>query len=79
MVSSNSKLSTKAAFEDWLKAQIQQLSVDTLKSEALTCTACGEVLGTYIIDYKGQRFRYSIEQAYAFLKFISEKDDENRV
>ncbi len=69
-----------AAFEDWLKAQILQLSVDTLKSNAVTCTACGEVLGTYIIDYKGvgeasrneTRFRLSLEQAYAFLKFIQE-------
>ncbi|MBW4471519.1 MAG: hypothetical protein KME45_14095 [Stenomitos rutilans HA7619-LM2] len=60
------------AFEDWLKAQILQLSVDTLKSNAVTCTACGEILGTYIIDYKGDRFRLSLEQAYAFLKFIQE-------
>ena len=79
MVSSNSKSSTKAAFEDWLKAQIQQLSVDTSKSEAMTCTACGEALGTYIIDYKSERFRYSTEQTDAFLKFISEKGDESRI
>jgi hypothetical protein len=60
------------AFQDWLKAQILQLSVDTLKSSAVTCTACGEVLGTYIIDYKGERFRLSLEETYAFLKFIAE-------
>ena len=59
-------------FKDWLKAQILQLSVDTLKSNAVTCTACGEVLGTYIIDYQGDRFRLSLEQAYALLKFIQE-------
>ncbi len=58
------------AFKNWLKAQILQLSVDTLKSNAVTCTACGEVLGTYIIDYRGDRFRLPLEQAYALLKFI---------
>ncbi len=60
------------AFQEWLKAQILQLSVDTLKSNAVTCTACGEVLGTYIVDYQGERFRLSMEEAYAFLKFIQE-------
>ncbi|MFB2835106.1 hypothetical protein [Floridanema evergladense] len=59
-------------FQDWLKAQILQLSVDTLKSNAVTCTACGEVLGTYIIDYRGERFRLSLEETYSFLKFIQE-------
>lgn len=60
------------ALQDWLKAQILQLSIETLKSNAVTCTACGEVLGTYIIDYQGSRFRLSLEQTYAFLKFIQE-------
>jgi hypothetical protein len=60
------------ALQDWLKAQILHLSVETLKSNAVTCTACGEVLGTYIIDYQGDRFRLSPEQTYAFLKFIQE-------
>ena len=62
----------EAAFDSWLKTQILQLSVDTLKSKALTCTACGEILGTYIIEYQGKRFRYSPTEAYAFLKFIAE-------
>ncbi len=62
------------AFQDWLKAQILQLSVDTLKSHVVTCTACGEVLGTYILDYKGERFRLSLEETYAFLKFIQEHE-----
>lgn len=66
-----------AEFETWLKAQILKLSVDTLKSEAFTCTACGEVLGTYIIDYKGERFRYSMPRTYAFLKFIAETDNSD--
>lgn len=58
------------AFDAWMKAEILKLSVDTLKSQAVTCTACGEVLGTYIIDYKGNQMRLSTEQTYAFLKFL---------
>jgi hypothetical protein len=58
------------AFDTWMKAEILKLSVDTLKSQAVTCTACGEVLGTYIIDYKGTPMRLSAEQTYAFLKFL---------
>jgi hypothetical protein len=66
--------SIEETFESWLKTQILQLSVDTLKSKAITCTACGEVLGTYIIEYQGNQFRYSPTEAYAFLKFIAETD-----
>jgi hypothetical protein len=65
--------SVAEVWQDWLKAQILRLSVDTLRLNAVTCTACGVVLGTYIIDYKGDRFRLSLEQAYAFLKFIQER------
>jgi hypothetical protein len=64
--------SIETAFEAWLNAQILRLSVDTLKSKAVTCTACGEILGTYIIEYQGHRFRYSPGEAYAFLKFVEE-------
>jgi hypothetical protein len=60
------------AFEAWMQAQILQLSVDTLKLEAVTCTACGEILGTYIIDYRGDRYRYPMSRTYAFLKFIAD-------
>jgi hypothetical protein len=60
-------------WQDWLKAQILRLSVDTLRLNAVTCTACEVVLGTYIIDYEGDRFRLSLEQTYAFLKFIQER------
>lgn len=63
-------LATATAFEEWLKAEILKLSVDTLKHQAVTCTACGEILGTYIVDYKGTAFRFSAERAYAFLKFL---------
>jgi hypothetical protein len=31
------------ALQNWLKIQILHLSVETLKSNAVTCTACGEV------------------------------------
>lgn len=64
--------SLEDAFQDWLKAQISHLSLETLRSNTVTCTACGEILGTYIIDYKGQEFRLSGEEAYAFLKFVQE-------
>ncbi|MBD2461436.1 hypothetical protein H6G89_10285 [Oscillatoria sp. FACHB-1407] len=70
MTSSTSDLAIATAFETWLREQILQLSVDTLKSKAVTCTACGEVLGAYIIDYQGHQSRYSPAEAYAFLKFI---------
>lgn len=72
MTLSTSDSSVETAFESWLKVQILQLSVDTLKSKAITCTACGEVLGTYIIEYQGCQFRYSPAEAYAFLKFVAE-------
>lgn len=72
MASSTSDSSVKSAFEAWLKDQILRLSIDTLAAEAITCTACGEVLGTYIIDYQGKQFRYSPGEAYAFLKFVEE-------
>lgn len=72
MTSPTSDSSLEATFGAWLKDQILRLSVDTLKSNAVTCTACGEVLGTYIIEYQGKRFRYSPEEAYAFLKFVEE-------
>jgi hypothetical protein len=72
MTSSTSGSLIGDVFETWLKDQIFRLSVDTLKSKAITCTACGEVLGTYIIEYQGERFRYSPGEAYAFLKFVEE-------
>jgi hypothetical protein len=75
MTPSTSDSSIEATFETWLKNQILQLSVDNLKSKAVTCTACGEVLGTYIIEYQGKRFRYSPAEAYAFLKFIEATAD----
>lgn len=57
-------------YESWLEEQIRQLSVEVLEIQALTCTACGEISGTYIIDYDGQTFRLPGEEAYAFLRFI---------
>ncbi|MGK7906898.1 MAG: hypothetical protein AB4040_06670 [Synechococcus sp.] len=60
------------AFQEWVMQEIQQLSVSTLRSEAITCTACGETQGTYIIEYRGQTFRLPAADAYAFLKFVDE-------
>jgi hypothetical protein len=59
-------------FDHWLTAQIEKLSVDTLKDEAITCTACGEVTGEYIIEYKGNKFRYPADKTYAFLMFVAQ-------
>ncbi len=57
-------------FKHWLEKEIQQLSVSTLSSDVVTCTACGEVQGDYIIDYQGTSFRLPAAEAYAFLKFV---------
>jgi hypothetical protein len=57
-------------YEAWLEAHIRQLSVEALVAQTLTCTACGEVAGTYIIDYDGQTFRLPGEETLAFLAFI---------
>lgn len=59
------------AFDTWLEAQIRHLSVETLKSSAITCTACGEVAGDYIIDYQGATYRFPAPKAYAFLQFVA--------
>lgn len=72
MTQANLEPGLTEAFESWLKSEILRLSVDTLKSEAFTCTACGEVLGTYIIDYKGTQMRFPADRTYAFLKYLSE-------
>ncbi|MEM9008353.1 MAG: hypothetical protein AAGE59_33195 [Cyanobacteria bacterium P01_F01_bin.86] len=57
-------------YESWLEEQIRQLSVEALKAGTLTCTACGEVAGSYIIEYDEQAFRLPGEEAYTFLCFI---------
>jgi hypothetical protein len=57
--------------DQWLAEQILKLSVDTLKDEAVTCTACAETLGEYIIEYQGKQFRYPADRAYAFLMFVA--------
>jgi hypothetical protein len=57
-------------FEFWLEQQILTLSVDALNEKVLTCTACGQIKGDYIIEYQGQSFRYGAGKAYAFLRYI---------
>ncbi|WP_017328330.1 hypothetical protein [Synechococcus sp. PCC 7336] len=59
-------------FKQWVDKEIEQLSVSTLKSNAVTCTACGKIEGTYIIDYQEKTFRLPAAEAYAFLKFVDE-------
>ncbi|NJL46085.1 MAG: hypothetical protein HC922_11030 [Leptolyngbyaceae cyanobacterium SM2_3_12] len=56
--------------EPWLREQILQLSVDTLSAGLLTCTACEEVFGDYILEYNGEKFRLPASKTYAFLQFI---------
>lgn len=58
-------------YEEWLAAKIRQLSVEALTQQTLTCNACGEIAGTYIIEYEGQTFRLPGEEALAFLAFIA--------
>ncbi|MGB3612365.1 MAG: hypothetical protein WBA10_01135 [Elainellaceae cyanobacterium] len=60
-------------FEAWLSQQILTLSVDALSKEAMTCTACPEVMGDYIIEYQGETLRMPTGQAYAFLRYILDK------
>lgn len=54
----------------WLEEQIRQMSVDVLRLGAFTCTACGEVVGDYILDFAGERHRLSGSETYALLKFL---------
>ncbi|MEL6224401.1 MAG: hypothetical protein AAFQ57_04225 [Cyanobacteria bacterium J06626_14] len=58
-------------FTQWLEEQIRALSVETLSSDTITCTACGEIAGSYIIDYHGTTYRFPAPQAYAFLQFVA--------
>ncbi|MGF1515423.1 MAG: hypothetical protein ACFB5Z_17220 [Elainellaceae cyanobacterium] len=60
-------------FESWLSQQILKLSVDALSKEAITCTACPEVMGDYIIEYEGKKLRMPTGKAYAFLRYVLEK------
>lgn len=60
-------------YSPWLEAQIRQLSIDALNANALTCNACGEIAGTYIIEYGGETFRLGGEETYAFLHFVTEQ------
>ncbi|ASC71425.1 hypothetical protein XM38_023770 [Halomicronema hongdechloris C2206] len=57
-------------YRPWLEAQIRQLSIKALSTSTLTCNACGEIAGTYIIEYQGQTFRLPGEEAYALLQFV---------
>jgi hypothetical protein len=56
--------------DQWLEEQIRQLSIDILVIGTYTCTVCGEVVGEYIIDHSGKKFRLSKSETYSFLKYI---------
>ncbi len=58
-------------FQHWVEEKIRHLSVETLKSDTITCTACGEIAGSYIIDYHGTTYRFPAAEAYAFLQFVA--------
>lgn len=66
------RLQAQISYDSWIAQQILKLSVDALSSEVLTCTACAERVGEYLIEYQGKTFRYSPEQTYALLKFLTE-------
>ncbi|MGB2925651.1 MAG: hypothetical protein WBB82_10145 [Limnothrix sp.] len=57
-------------FEAWLEQQILSLSVDALNEKVLTCTACGQVKGDYIIEYQGKSMRFDAGKTYGFLQYI---------
>ena len=59
-------------YDEWIAAKIRSLSVEALSLKAVTCNACGEIVGTYIIEYDGQTFRLSGEEALTFLAYIIE-------
>lgn len=61
---------TLRLFDHWIEQQILTLSVKALSQNVLTCTACPQVMGDYIIEYQGESFRFSASKAYAFLQFI---------
>jgi hypothetical protein len=63
---------TTPAIEAWLTEQVRQLSVDVLFIGVATCTACGEIEGDYIIEFKGEQLRYPLHTAYAVLRFLLE-------
>ncbi|MDY6939406.1 MAG: hypothetical protein SWY16_17275 [Cyanobacteriota bacterium] len=65
-------------FDRWLETQIASLSVDVLSEKVFTCTACPEVVGDYIIEYRGESLRFGAPKAYAFLRFIRESASENK-
>lgn len=60
-------------FDQWITQRIRQLSVGTMTSGLITCTACGEVEGDYILAYKGETFRFDTVTTYAILQLMLEK------
>lgn len=59
------------ALDHWLHEQIRPLSVAMLKDAVMTCTACGDVTGEYIVEYQGDTLRLPASDTYALLKFVA--------
>lgn len=70
MTSTPESSSTLEHFDRWLEQQILKLSVDALSRNVLTCTACPQVIGDYIIEYRGESLRLPAPKAYAFLRYV---------
>lgn len=65
--------SLKTAMEQrdrWLTEQIHLLSVTLLNKGIFTCTECGKVTGTYIIQQGDESQRLSTVDTYAMLQFL---------
>lgn len=60
------------ALEPWLQSQILTLSVDALSKSMLTCTACPQVMGDYIVEYQGESLRLPAAATYALLRYVLE-------
>lgn len=54
----------------WLTEQIGELSVTLLSKGVFTCTECGKVSGTYIIQQGDESQRLSTVETYAMLQFL---------
>lgn len=66
-----------AQFDGWIKERIRQLSFEAVASGVFTCTACGEVDGDYIIDYRGLRLEFDAITTYAFLQFLIQQSGDS--
>lgn len=62
--------SIASQYQAWLVTEIEKLSIETLRHQTITCTACPKVTGDYLVDFQGQTIRLKTPETYAFLKFV---------